>query len=107
MPPAERFCFVPTASKKSAATHPAVVEALVFELTAVAGSVPACEDVPAPLPHPAPTPRPVTKEAEPARDEWDFLKPASVESRPVLPSAAPGAPQQRSDAKPGNKQAAR
>lgn len=89
-PPAERFCFLPKSSKKATATHPATLEALIFELVAVAGSIPACEDVPQSMPHEAPTPRPLPGQDTGMRDEWDFLMPAPVDTHTALPSAAIG-----------------
>jgi hypothetical protein len=69
-------------------THPGVLEVLARELARLAGSIPAVDDVPTlPFPRTEPTPRPVTTvKTNEEPDEWDFLKPVSVERQQPLPT---------------------
>jgi hypothetical protein len=59
-------------------------------LLGLAGSIPAVEDLPEPFHHEGePTPRPpVMPPATASRDEWDFLRPASVEKYSLRPPGA-------------------
>jgi hypothetical protein len=70
-------------------TQPGVTEVLARELAHLAGSIPAVQDdVPTlPFPRTEPTPRPVrTARTNEEPDEWDFLKPASIERQQPLPT---------------------
>jgi len=69
-------------------THPGTLELLARELALLAGSVPAVEDVPTlPFPRTEPTSRPVINaKTNEEPDEWDFLKPVSVEHQQPLPT---------------------
>jgi hypothetical protein len=66
--------------------HKETIEWLAHELLAIAGSIPAADDHPKLfVPEEAPTPKPVMPPADSTDREWDFLNPASVEKRPMLP----------------------
>jgi hypothetical protein len=66
--------------------HPETVEIVSRELLSVAASIPSVGDMPPRyVPDNAPTPRPVMPPADvTAQDDWDFLKPASVERHTVM-----------------------
>jgi hypothetical protein len=67
--------------------HPKTVEILSRELLTVAAAIPSVSDLPKMyVPRHEPTPRPVMPTVDRgARDEWDFLKPASAERHTALP----------------------
>jgi hypothetical protein len=68
-------------------TRPGTLDVLVRELARLAGSIPAVDDTPArPLARDEPTPHPVRARPDTQPDEWDFLKPESVERRQPLPT---------------------
>jgi hypothetical protein len=74
----------------AAATNPGTLEVLARELATLAGSFPAPEDHPkAPFPCGGPTSRPSTAKAPDERDDWDFLKPTPVDTRPAPPAPPP------------------
>lgn len=75
------------AAKKKLPMHKETTALLAQHLLAVAGSIPSAEDLPKMIhPDSEPRPRPVMPPADDTpRDEWDFLKPTSVESRATLP----------------------
>jgi hypothetical protein len=67
-------------------TYPATLLILVRELAALAGQVLAVDELfGIPRPPLEPTPRPVAVQPPRERDEWDFLKPSSLDSRAALP----------------------
>lgn len=67
-------------------THPVTLEILARELATLAGQVPAVDELPAiPRPVREPTPRPVVVQSDGTSDEWDFLRPTSLDSRAALP----------------------
>ena len=67
-------------------THPATLAILARELATLAGQVPAVDELPAiPRSVREPTPRPVVVQSEEKSDEWDFLRPTSLDSRASLP----------------------
>jgi len=80
--------YVPEGWHFASPTHPGVAEALARELAHLAGSLPAIDDFPTlPVPRTDPTPRPVsTARTNEKPDEWDFLKPASIERQQPLPT---------------------
>ncbi len=91
----------------AAPTHPDTLDLLVRELAALAGNIPAVDDLPRPcfLPH-APPAHPLAARAGDGRDDWDFLAPASVEDRP-LPSLDDPPPARRPRPAPEQRRALR
>ncbi len=64
--------------------HPQTAEVLAHELLCIAASIPSAHDLPPMIYPQEPTPHPMPK-ADTARDEWDFLKPASVDNHAAMP----------------------
>jgi hypothetical protein len=80
---------------KSLPMHSETIELLSHELLCLAASIPAEADLPIlPYPDKEPTPQPVMPRVEKTHDEWDFLKPASLERHTfVPPGAVPNQPE--------------